>query len=49
MVDKNKDDIILPSPLIPTKIADDFEEVDKELEEELENMDLDDVESTVIY
>lgn len=30
------------------KIVDDFEEVDKELEEELENMDLDDVESTVI-
>lgn len=29
------------------KIVDDFEDVDKELEEELENMNLDDMESTV--
>lgn len=46
-VDKKQDDIILPPPLIPVKIAEDFEDVDKELEEELENMDLDDIESTV--
>jgi len=31
------------------KIVDDFEDVDKELEEELENMNLDDIESTVTY
>jgi len=31
------------------KIVDDFEDVDKELEEELENMNLDDIGSTVTY
>lgn len=46
-IDKKQDDIILPPPLIPLKIKDDFEDVDKELEEELENMDLNDIESTV--
>jgi hypothetical protein len=30
------------------KIIDNFEDVDKELEEEIENMNLDDIESTVI-
>jgi len=47
--DKKHDDIILPPPLIPMKIVDDFEDVDKELEEELENMNFDDIESTVIH
>lgn len=46
--DKKQDDVILPPPLIPIKIVDDFEDVDKELEEEIENMNLDDIESTVI-
>lgn len=45
--DEKQDDIILPPPLIPMKIVDDFEDVDKELEEEIENMNLDDIESTV--
>jgi len=31
------------------KIVDDFEDVDKELEDELENMNLDDIESTVTH
>lgn len=51
-VEKKQDDIILlPSPLIPKKIeiVDDFEDVDKELEDELENMNLDEIETTVNY
>jgi len=48
-VDKKQEDNILPPPLIPMKIVDDFEDVDKELEEELENMNLDDIESTVTH
>lgn len=48
-VDKKQEDVILPPPLIPMKIVDDFEDVDKELEEELENMNLDDIESTVTH
>jgi len=39
---------VISPPLVPLKIKDDFEDVDKELEDELENMDLDDIESTVI-
>lgn len=48
VVDKKQDEIILPTPLFPMKIVNNFEDVDKELEEELENMDLDDLTSTVI-
>lgn len=48
-VDKKQEDVILQPPLIPMKIVDDFEDVDKELEEELENMNLDDMESTVTH
>lgn len=48
-VDKKQEDNILPPPLIPMKIVDDFEDVDKELEDELENMNLDDIESTVTH
>uniref|UniRef100_A0A2S2P3V5 Coatomer subunit beta' n=1 Tax=Schizaphis graminum TaxID=13262 RepID=A0A2S2P3V5_SCHGA len=47
-VEKKQEDVILPPPLIPTKIVDDFEDVDKELEEELENMNLDEIGSTGI-
>lgn len=49
-VDKKKeeDTIILPPPLIPIIIEDeDIDDVDKELEKELENMNFDDIESTV--
>lgn len=47
-VNKKTDDIILPPSLIPLKVKDNiYEDVDKELEAELENLDLDDVESTV--
>lgn len=46
---KKQDDIILPPPLVPMKVVDDFEDVDRELEAELENMDLDDIESTVTH
>lgn len=46
--EKKQDDVILPPPLIPMKVvSDDFEDVDKELEEELQNMNFDDIESTV--
>jgi len=48
-VDKKQDDIILPPPLIPLKVVDDFEDVDKELEEELENMDLDDDVQSMVH
>lgn len=34
---------------MPQKIVDDFEDVDKELEEELENMNLDEIETTVNF
>lgn len=47
--DKKLDDILVPSQLVPQKIVDDFEDVDKELEEELENMNLDEVETTVNF
>lgn len=39
----------MPTPILPQKIVDDFEDVDKELEEELENMNLDEIETTVNF
>lgn len=48
-VDKKQDDILLSPQIMPQKIIDDFEDVDKELEEELENMNLDEIETTVNF